>query len=401
MKLKKCEYCGTEFDAALSQCPLCGKAVQPGAAEPQPVMPAAYKPAGGRGGKFSKKKGGHFAADPKKEKEAKSAENPYKIPKWMMVTICVILGLAVLMGAAFALYQLSWFPKFLSPKEPVSMQEPAQQPAQEAASEPSQPAVPTEQQYMNEEDYQPEEADEPFFSRVPLPCAVKPHCGESFGLTASQRYRICRTKDELRAAFHHFKALTNEDPIVQEYLPGAAYGCSVLAKDGAVYRSLCHRRVREYPVSGGPSSCCESVSRSDLLAFSEALVQETGFTGPAMFEFKCAADGSPRLLEVNPRVWGTFPLTRAAKTGFAYSWFCLAANLPLPEEVPAQHVKMAYYPADFAAGLGYLKAGQPGRFFAAAADFLSPCVKNGIADPKDPAPAQVYFRNLFHRGGHK
>ncbi len=160
MKLKKCEYCGTEFDAALSQCPLCGKAVQPGAAEPQPVMPAAYKPAGGRGGKFSKKKGGHFAADPKKEKEAKSAENPYKIPKWMMVTICVILGLAVLMGAAFALYQLSWFPKFLSPKEPVSMQEPAQQPAQEAASEPSQPAVPTERQYMNEEDYQPEEADE-------------------------------------------------------------------------------------------------------------------------------------------------------------------------------------------------------------------------------------------------
>lgn len=160
MKLKKCEYCGTEFDAALSQCPLCGKAVQPGAAEPQPVMPAAYKPAGGRGGKFSKKKGGHFAADPKKEKEAKSAENPYKIPKWMMVTICVILGLAVLMGAAFALYQLSWFPKFLSPKEPVSMQEPAQQPAQEAASEPAQPAAPTEQQYMNEEDYQPEEADE-------------------------------------------------------------------------------------------------------------------------------------------------------------------------------------------------------------------------------------------------
>lgn len=71
MKLKKCEYCGTEFDAALSQCPLCGKAVQPGAAEPQPVMPAAYKPAGGRGGKFSKKKGGHFAARPEKGKRGK------------------------------------------------------------------------------------------------------------------------------------------------------------------------------------------------------------------------------------------------------------------------------------------------------------------------------------------
>lgn len=163
MKLKKCEYCGTEFDAALSQCPLCGKAVQPGAAEPQPVMSAAYKPAGGHGGKFSKKKGGHFAANPKKEKEAKNAENPYKIPKWMMVTICVILALAVLMGAAFAFYQLSWFPKFLSPKEPVSMQEDVQQPEQsdaESASEPAQPAAPTEQQYMNEEDYKADEAQE-------------------------------------------------------------------------------------------------------------------------------------------------------------------------------------------------------------------------------------------------
>ena len=49
MKLKKCEYCGTEFDAALSQCPLCGKAVQPGAAEPQPVM--RCRPEKGKRGK--------------------------------------------------------------------------------------------------------------------------------------------------------------------------------------------------------------------------------------------------------------------------------------------------------------------------------------------------------------
>ena len=158
MKLKKCEYCGTEFDAALSQCPLCGKAVQPGAAEPQPVMPAAYKPAGRHGGKFSRKKGGRFAAEPRKKEEKQLAENPYKIPKWMMVTICVILGLAVLMGAAFAFYQLSWFPKFLSPKEPVSMETQVTQPeAAQPAPEETAPAAPTEQQYMNEEDYKAEE----------------------------------------------------------------------------------------------------------------------------------------------------------------------------------------------------------------------------------------------------
>ena len=125
-------------------------------------MPAAYKPAGGHGGKFSKKKGGRFAQSPKKAKEEKQpVENPYKIPKWMMVMICVILGLTVLMGAAFAFYQLSWFPKFLGPSEPVSMQEQEAevQPEQPAQEEPA-PAAPTERQYMNEEDYQPEEAEE-------------------------------------------------------------------------------------------------------------------------------------------------------------------------------------------------------------------------------------------------
>ena len=62
---------------------------------------------------------------------------------------------------------------------------------------------------------------------------------------------------------------------------------------------------------------------------------------------------------------------------------------------------MVYYPADFAAALGYLKAGKPGRLFAVLQDFINPAVKNGLADKKDPAPARAYFRNLLHRGGHK
>ena len=246
-----------------------------------------------------------------------------------------------------------------------------------------------------------DESLDAFFSRVPLPCAVKPLCGEVFGLTAAQRYRICRTKEELNAAYTHFENLTGEAPIVQEYLCGEAFGCSVLAENGRIIRHICHRRVREYPVSGGPSSCCERVERPELLSAAEKLVRETGFSGPAMFEFKCGADGAPRLLEINPRVWGTFPLTRVSGSDFSYSWYCLCAGLPLPEEAPAKPVRMVYYPADFAAGLGYLRAGKPEKCFAVLKDFLNPAVKNGIADSKDPGPARAYFRNLLHRGVHK
>ena len=86
---------------------------------------------------------------------------------------------------------------------------------------------------------------------------------------------------------------------------------------------------------------------------------------------------------------------------FAYSWFCLAAKLPLPDEQPALSARMVYYPADFAAALGYLKSGKPGQFFAVLRDLVSPAVRNGLADKNDPAPARPYFRNLLHRGGRK
>lgn len=163
MKLKLCEYCGTEFDSALGQCPLCGKAVQPGEAEPQPVMSAPYKPAGGHGGKYSRKKSDRFSVGREKPKK-EPTENPYKLPRWAMRLICIVLALAVLLGAGFALYQLSWFPKFLSHEEDVTLQaSQSEEVSAPPAAEQAQTAAPTEKQYMNEEDYTPtdDDADEP------------------------------------------------------------------------------------------------------------------------------------------------------------------------------------------------------------------------------------------------
>lgn len=248
---------------------------------------------------------------------------------------------------------------------------------------------------------EPCEADAAFFARVALPCVVKPLCGEKFGLPAAKRYRICRTKDELQAAYAHFSALTHEEPVVQEYLPGEAYGCSVLADHGKIVRSICHHRLREYPVSGGPSSCCACVDYPELLRCAGPIIRESGFTGPAMLEFKCGADGVPRLLEINPRVWGTYPLTHISGSDFSYAWFCLVAGLPLPPVQTPKPCRMVYYPSDFAAGLGYLKAGRPGAFLSVLKDFLNPAIKNGLASPGDPGPARAYFRGLFHRGGRK
>lgn len=234
-----------------------------------------------------------------------------------------------------------------------------------------------------------------FFARVALPCVVKPICGEAFGLHAEARYRIAHTKDELESAYAHFSAITHEAPVVQEFLPGGGLGCSVLCRAGEIVCAIAHRRVREYPVTGGPSSCCAVIDPAPLLPLVSPLVRETDYTGLAMFEFKEDLAGKPRLLEINPRVWGTYPLTRASGSNFACCWFALSLGNAVPEYRAPSPVKMAFYPSDFAAMLGCLKRGEAEKFFAGLRDVFSPNVKNGLSERGDPGPSRAYYRQLF------
>ncbi len=242
----------------------------------------------------------------------------------------------------------------------------------------------------------PDETLPMFFDRVTCPAVVKPACGEQFGLHAKERYRIVRDSRELAMAYDHFQTITGEAPLVQEYLPGDGAGCSVLCRDGEILAEICHRRIREYPVAGGPSSCAEVCNIPALHEAAAAFVAATGYTGLAMFEFKAGADGQWRLLEINPRVWGTFPLTRVSGSNFSRMWYALAADEPLPVFIPPRPVRMAYYPSDLAAMLGYLRAGRLRPFFSGLVDLIR--AKNGLRERGDPAPYRVYIKSLNGRG---
>ena len=263
--------------------------------------------------------------------------------------------------------------------------------------------VPVPGRYVRREGEDPDA----FFRRTPLPCVVKPVCGEKLGLTAAERYAAAKDREQAKAAFARFSRLAGEDPVVQEYLPGGGLGCSVLARAGEVLSSICHRRVREYPVTGGPSSCCQCVQRPDLASYAEAMVRETGYTGLAMFEFKEDAAGKPRLLEVNPRVWGTFPLTRAAGSVIPRLWCALAWNAgnpdrqaPLPQPGPLPETKMIFAASDLMAALGYARRGRPGEALRALGDFLNPAVRDGLFEWTDILPGLAYYRSLLAKERH-
>lgn len=247
---------------------------------------------------------------------------------------------------------------------------------------------------------------ESYEENPPVPCVIKPVCGEKFGLRAAERYVVAQTPEEADRAVERFSALDGRPPVIQEYLPGDGLGCSVVAENGKILSHLCHRRLREYPVSGGPSSCCRAEEQPALLAWVALLIRETGFSGPAMFEFKEDAAGAPRLLECNPRIWGSFPLAEAAESTLPFAWFAAAWNsgnpqlaLPLPADTFVAGRKMTFFPSDLMAAAGYLKSGRGRKAGAALGDLFNPAVRDGIFRWSDPRPALTYYAGLFRRGG--
>ena len=160
MVVKKCEFCGTEYDAYLMQCPLCGRSSEPVSYDEEQTE-LDILAAGSQ--RSVSKPGKRLAKKTKTGKPAKkqSEENEvYKIPRWMLLVICALLFSAVVLGAGFAIHNLGWFEKKSEAQTPV--QQTSQQDAQTEQKTELNP-IPdktAEEQYMNEEDYENTHADE-------------------------------------------------------------------------------------------------------------------------------------------------------------------------------------------------------------------------------------------------
>ena len=221
------------------------------------------------------------------------------------------------------------------------------------------------------------------------PVVIKPHCGEKFGLKARDRYRVARDRPEYEAALAAMRAY-DPSPIVQQKVEGAGAGASLLLdRDSRLIGAICHRRIREYPAAGGPSTCCESFYDETMIQHACRLLQLVGL---AMVEFK-----GDCVLEVNPRIWGSFPMTEQAGSPIAVRYAQAAAGAALDYQ-PRDYdtgVRMRFLLNDTVAMLDYLRHGRPGPFFQGAADFFR--AKEALSCREDPAPMRRYLRNNLLR----
>lgn len=117
-------------------------------------------------------------------------------------------------------------------------------------------------------------------------------------------------------------------PLIQELIPheGLGFGASFLLDErGQVKASFVHKRLREYPVTGGASTLRESVRRDDIRDMALALLKALNWFGVAMVEFKLdPRDGIPKLMEVNPRFWGSLSLAVNAGVNFPYLLYLMS-----------------------------------------------------------------------------
>jgi predicted ATP-grasp superfamily ATP-dependent carboligase len=129
------------------------------------------------------------------------------------------------------------------------------------------------------------------------------------GLETETRFvEVVDSAAELRDALETYRSVNDSDPLVQEYLPGTARGYFAFYVEGDIVDGYAHRRIREYPPEGGASACAASKRDPELREYATALLDELDWHGVAMVEFKESADGVPKLVELNPKFWGSLDL---------------------------------------------------------------------------------------------
>lgn len=151
-----------------------------------------------------------------------------------------------------------------------------------------------------------------------------------------------RNKKELLQKFeamvkkHRFKP--EDYPIIQQYISGDGYGFFAFYENGDCRAFFMHHRLREYPVSGGASVCAESFYDEVLMEQGKKLLDELKWNGVAMVEFKKHSDGEYKLMEINPKFWGSLELALAAGVNFPAMLLQKAANEKVIQNLPYKQI---------------------------------------------------------------
>lgn len=139
--------------------------------------------------------------------------------------------------------------------------------------------------------------------------------------------RIANSAMEVAHILENEPAFHQQPFMLQEYVSGHGEGLFAVYDHGKPLAFFSHRRLREKPPSGGVSVLSESIPVNPvLLSHARALLDRAGWHGVAMVEFKVTDDGTPYLMEVNTRFWGSLQLAIDSGIDFPWLLYCVACG---------------------------------------------------------------------------
>lgn len=160
--------------------------------------------------------------------------------------------------------------------------------------------------------------------QLKFPMIVKPRWGQgSIGL-----FKVA-SEDELKAAFalsdlqaRRFAAACPEidanEPqgLIQEFVEGPEFGCDIVNDLNGKFR--CAFVKHKFAMRSGETDAAESVSKPEIEALAAKIGEWSKHLGCMDSDWMIGVDGTPYLIELNPRFGGGYPFT-----------YCAGANIPL------------------------------------------------------------------------
>lgn len=160
------------------------------------------------------------------------------------------------------------------------------------------------------ETFLPTEVD---WGKVDFPVIVKPRIGcRSIGV------HLVYGIDEAQSAISSLSS-----PIVQEYIDGDEYTCTVAIYNELISDVLCLRR----DLRAGDTYRAFPVKTEVIENYVKNIALKLGVVGSCNFQLRVNSSGEPKLFEINSRFSGTTPF--CSYLGFNPVEFCLKAKLSL------------------------------------------------------------------------
>ena len=167
-----------------------------------------------------------------------------------------------------------------------------------------------------------------YLKELGLPVMLKARKGSGiFNLAKTKTEAINIWRDyEKKSKQTESIGITDYLPVVQEYLPGEIIDVLFVFNKGKVRGLLTQKRFLTLPPEGGVGALNITVNEPETARHAVNLMKALSWHGVGMAEFKRDVNGIPKLIEINPKFWGTTELSIAADMNFPHMLYKIAMD---------------------------------------------------------------------------